>query len=98
MRKESTKILSISNVVEIVKHELSIIKGNNKITDDDIEKILKKVVDDKIIKIEVRNVMKLLATTTQPGEITFIVKVTEKSTEEYEVIQDSLSIEMLHSM
>ncbi|NFL39290.1 hypothetical protein [Clostridium botulinum] len=89
---------SISEAVEIVQHELNKIRGNNMITEATIEKILDKVVDDKTIRIEVGNGMKLLATTIQPGEFTFTVKVTEKSTEEYEIIQSKIIIEMLDHM
>ncbi|UYZ39078.1 hypothetical protein OD350_28820 (plasmid) [Clostridium beijerinckii] len=94
----ASKKSTISNAVEIVQHELNRIKGNNNMNVADIEKILEKVVDEKIIRLEVRNGMKLFATTNQPGEITFIVKVTEKSTEEYEIIHASIIIEMLHPM
>ncbi|MFT8349221.1 hypothetical protein [Clostridium saccharoperbutylacetonicum] len=90
-----SKNYNISEMVEIVKNEINKIRVSNDTTTDDIEKVVGKVVDDNKIRVEIINDMKLFATITQPGKFKFTVKVTEKSTEEFEVIQSIRIIEML---
>lgn len=87
----------INEVKELVQATIGKLVANNRITSDDIKKLLYKGVNNNNIKIEIKDFVKLLATIELPGNIKLQVKVSDKVTKESVSIVCDMIIENLRA-